>query len=547
MPQNSNFAETVELVTEAPRSAAPVMENRSLECLSRAVAAHLQGNPEDALKELESLNPGPDFSEALHARAVLKAELKQYPEAAADWEQLAVLWPHNPEPHHECGLCWFHLGRWEKALGQFDAALQLSPNSAEFLTSKGTCLLRMKRPEDALEAFDAALRIAPGLERALLGRGAALQMSYEIDEAEQAYSTLLERNPDSKEALTNLAGIGLLKKDDNLVREASRRLLSVDPDSEIALLALSNISFRAGAFEAAAQHSARLVRLYPQNHDYWYNLGVAEERRGKLDSAALAFENAAAADQSSAPALLAAATVHERLGDLAATRIALDRVLALNPADAELRYQIGAMAERQGEKETAEKIYEGLDGHLNAQFQLGFLKLERGDAEGAAKCFEASLRARPEWREAEINLSLAYTKLGRNADAQAVLVKLLEREPSCSEALQGSAAIALASNPPEALRCLEQLRQSEAKSREVAFNAGVLHQKSGEWPQAATCYREALALDPQFTEARVNLGHVLAAMGDEQGARDAWTLALASNPDLARGYFSSVEMPNCVK
>ena len=175
---------------------------------------------------------------------------------------------------------------------------------------------------------------------------------------------------------------------------------------------------------------------------------------------------------------------------------------------------------------------------LNAQFRLGFLRLEQGDAEGSAECFEACLAARPAWREAEVNLALAYSNIGKSSEAREVLDKVLERDPSYADALRGSAAQSLYSDPALALTRLKQLCESGEKSPEVVFNAGVLHQQSGDWQHAADCYREALALNPKLAGAWVNLGHALLSLGDEKAAHQAWASALELDGKLARGYFS---------
>ncbi len=308
-----------ELITreQTPDSAAIHLD--PLRNLSLAALADLKGDAGEALARLETIPAGPDYTEALAARAQLRLESKQFGPAAKDLEQLAVLRPNDTEIGSQLGHCYYQLSRFEDALQSF--------RSSGATVAEGVCLLRMKQPEEALEVFEKALQQSGDPEQALLGKAAALQMSYELDEAEQTYRRLLERNPKSQEALTNLIVLGLQRKDDALVREQARTLLALEPDSEIALAALSNISFAAGAYEAAAMHSTTLVRLYPDRHDYWYNLGVAEERRNNFNAAAIAFENAGAADPSSASAFLACASVYEQMGDHIAARRSLERAV----------------------------------------------------------------------------------------------------------------------------------------------------------------------------------------------------------------------------
>ncbi len=527
---------------EAQRSG----ESPGLNGLALAVTAHLRGNPGEALEHLRVLPAGEDFAESLTARATLRMEMHQYEQAAADFNQLQALQPQNPEVYFQSGVCHFHLFHFAKALERFAQASHLDPARVDFLTAQGTCLLQLKQPEEALVAFRTSLRKSPGMESALLGEACALHLSYELEDSEEAYRRVLARNPSSVEALTNMVILGQQKKDDASIREHARRLLALDPDSEPALLALANVSLAAGAFEAATLHCARLARLRPEQHDYWYNLGVAEERRGDLQASARAFENAASAQPSSAAAYLACAAVYERMGDNAAASAALERVLRisadkLDQRESDLKIHIAVLAERQGRMQEAIAIYEGVlahdPSHSDARFRLGYSKLERQDYQSASQDFEACLAQRPEWREAEINLSLAYSKSNRPGDAQAVLDRLLAREPGALEALRGSAAVSLTADPAHALERFVKLSNAGDHSAAVLFNSGLLHQQAGELQQAIACYREALAADPRYTPALVNLGHALMATGDAGAARERWASAVELSPSLARGYY----------
>jgi tetratricopeptide (TPR) repeat protein len=527
---------------EAPRSG----ESPGLNGLALAVTAHLRGNPGEALEHLRVLPSGEDFAESLMARATLRMEMHQYEQAAVDFDQLQGLQPNNPEGYFQSGVCHFHLSRFPRALEDFSRASHLDPARVDFLAAQGTCLLQLKQPEDALVAFRAALRKSPGLESALLGEACALHLSYELEDADEAYRRVLARNSSSVEALTNMVILGQQKKDDVSIREHARRLLALDPDSEPALLALANVSLAAGAFEAATVHCTRLARLRPDQHDYWYNLGVAEERGGDLQASARAFENAASAQQSSPAAYLACAAVYEKMGDNAAASAALERVLRistdqLDTQASDLKIHIAVLAERQGRMQEAIAIYEGVlahdPSHSGARFRLGYSKLERQDYQGASQDFEACVAQRPEWREAEINLALSYSKSNRPEDAQTILDRLLAREPGALEALRGSAAVSLTADPDHMLEKLVKLHNAGDNSAAVLFNAGLLHQQAGDLQQAIACYRDALAVDPRYSAALVNLGHALMATGDVEAAHESWASAVELNPSLARGFY----------
>lgn len=58
------------------------------------------------------------------------------------------------------------------------------------------------------------------------------------------------------------------------------------------------------------------------------------------------------------------------------------------------------------------------------------------------------------------------------------------------------------------------------------FNLGVLHMQAGRSADAAVCYRQALQIKPDMTEAAINLGSALEAAGDAEAALAGWRAAL---------------------
>jgi tetratricopeptide (TPR) repeat protein len=104
---------------------------------------------------------------------------------------------------------------------------------------------------------------------------------------------------------------------------------------------------------------------------------------------------------------------------------------------------------------------------------------------------------------------------------------------------------------PDALRYLaavaiEQKNSSDAReiigklglpAPELQYNLGLLLQSTGDYSAAADCYRVTLQHKPELTGAMINLGHALKAAGQEEEARNAWSQAVAADPNLAAKYF----------
>jgi tetratricopeptide (TPR) repeat protein len=533
--------------TTAYTSLATVPE-KSLNGLAQAVIAHLKGDPAAALGSLDPAAASEkEIPETLAARAHLLAEVKQYREAAGEYAKLLALRPHYAEGHYQCGACLYHLGRFEEALPYFARSAELNPAHLDTHLVKGICQLHLKQAEEALESFGKCLEKSPHLEAALLGKGVALQLAWEFDEAVEVYKQVLRRNPACDEAAVNLIALGMQRKDYGLVRQHAQALILRNASSQAALEGLATAAFAEEQYGEAAGYYCRMVDLHPRNYDYWFNLGVTYQRMGKLLDSAAAYQNAASLRPDATAAHINLAAVYREMGDLQASRQSLEAALAVAPERSDLRYQRAATIEELGLTGEAEGLYAELaerdsPERDDAQFRQGYLKLQREDYSGAAECLRACLQRRPAWSAAELNLALAYWKLGQYSASQEILQELLRREPANLEAVRGMSANALEQKETaNALRWHLNLQELGDRSPEVLQNTAILYQQIGEIDNAIRSYREAIAAKPDFAEALLNLGHALETTGDKRGARDSWVRALEIKPELARGYFLTRE------
>ncbi len=70
------------------------------------------------------------------------------------------------------------------------------------------------------------------------------------------------------------------------------------------------------------------------------------------------------------------------------------------------------------------------------------------------------------------------------------------------------------------------------------FNLGNLLDAANRSTEAALAYQQAIACDPQFAEAWLNLGCVKESIGDYAGAKDCYSRAIDSRPDYADPLFN---------
>ena len=111
-------------------------------------------------------------------------------------------------------------------------------------------------------------------------------------------------------------------------------------------------------------------------------------------------------------------------------------------------------------------------------------------------------------------------------------------KPNLPNVARANATAALAAwqrgeaTPAEALKLLWPLVHDAADHS----NLGALLRALGKSGEAATAYRRAIALDPQFAAAPYNLGNLLCDAGSLPDAEAAYRAALAARPDYAEAW-----------
>jgi protein O-GlcNAc transferase len=111
-------------------------------------------------------------------------------------------------------------------------------------------------------------------------------------------------------------------------------------------------------------------------------------------------------------------------------------------------------------------------------------------------------------------------------------------QPKNTDAMRALTAIAIErKDHKKALELLRKLTTLGDRSVDLSYNLGLLLQAAGEHVAAAECYQVAIEKKPDFTDAMLNLGHALKAMGKEDEAKLMWSKAVTVDPELAQKYF----------
>jgi tetratricopeptide (TPR) repeat protein len=141
----------------------------------------------------------------------------------------------------------------------------------------------------------------------------------------------------------------------------------------------------------------------------------------------------------------------------------------------------------------------------------GLKALEARQYEVAAQCFTKAVAADPKDFTAHFNLALAYSMLGKDAEAIAGYKKVLELKPGLPEAELNLGIVLLQEKrAAEALPYLESRASGKPKEPRPRLYLSRALLETGDLAKAEESFRTAVELDPKSAAAELGLAQTLA-------------------------------------
>ena len=231
------------------------------------------------------------------------------------------------------------------------------------------------------------------------------------------------------------------------------------------------------------------------------------------------------------------------VGDFAEAVACYQKLLRLQPAQAEVHYQIGVSFHNQNSLAEAAAAYrravELRPDHAEAHNNLGVILEGQGQWEQAAACYQEALRLRPDYADAHNNLGVVFNRQGRFQEAAACYQRAISARPRYAQAHSnlGNALRQLGLRK-EAIACYQEALRLQPNYADAHYNLGVVLMEEGRQIEAEAAFREALRLRPAFLEAHHSLGLVLHRQRRLPEATAAYRQALQLRPDFTEAAFS---------
>jgi predicted O-linked N-acetylglucosamine transferase (SPINDLY family) len=181
------------------------------------------------------------------------------------------------------------------------------------------------------------------------------------------------------------------------------------------------------ALIAAERRLLERVALAPDAAG-WLHLGATQHALGKLEAAIASFGRAIELDRAAPVAYCAQATVLAALGRTAEA----EHILGKAPDDAQVHFNLAVLLDQRGQRPAARMRYERAlardPRHWGARLNLGAMKLDDGDAQGALSDFDTLIAQSPS-ADAHANRARALLHLLRDEEALQAAAQALSLDP----------------------------------------------------------------------------------------------------------------------
>ncbi len=296
-PNNARARKGLEQIAESRNAAATAADlppepliQALTENYRRGDMANVAGQAEALLREY----PRSVFVHNILSAAWLK--LGQPARAEAALRRAIADGVHQPALFCNLGVALAALGRHADAVDAYEEAIALDPRHATARNNLGNALKAAGRKAEALEAYQAAVAIQPDYPDAWNNLGLLQAESGRSDEAERAYREALRLKPDHAAACNNLGNV-LTDRGDLAGAEALyEKALASNPNYADAHYNLGNIHKRRGRITDANACYARAQAGGPGRVDAWTESGKALALEGRYDQALAALDKALAID-----------------------------------------------------------------------------------------------------------------------------------------------------------------------------------------------------------------------------------------------------------
>lgn len=451
----------------------------------------------------------------LLGRVLLRAG--EFKGAEAALEEALALGTSKSEVAPLLGQVYLQLGESKKLLDTITTSGLPQSQHAEILTLRGTAMAMGGNVIAASKAFADARLLDPRSAAPLIAEAPVLLRAGERERARAAAQKATELAPENPSAWYQLGTIAHALGELQPALAAFDKALALNAKHVDARVSRAALLVNLKRDDEAAKELAQLAEWKVVEPRASFLRGMQASRAGDAAAAKAAFNEAAALIDAIAPAvrngseplLMAGALSHRALGQNEKAREYLDAVLARNARHAAAAMHMAGLLLDSRDYHRAQPLVDMLrraaPDDPQVLYLAGTLHLGRRQYEQAAEAFDRAA-ARGGATEAARELGVSQLALGQDKAGIANLEGALARNPADYRAgVELAVVYARQGQSAKAVKIAEGLVKVDPNNVAMINFLGNVKGRLGDLRGAGEAYRAALAKEPQFRPAVMNL------------------------------------------
>jgi putative PEP-CTERM system TPR-repeat lipoprotein len=486
--------------------------------------------------------------------AEANAKRGNFNEASRWYDKAATLLPNDSHFAARRAVLKFGSGHADQALHELAGAVE----AAKAMTEADEILilgyLAQKRVDDASAAVESMDKRFPNDPVTKNLRGLVHVARGNKQAAAQAFESAQKLKPDFFPAASNLARLDLIDANPNAARKRYDVVLQANPTHLATLLAKAELEALYGNLRTSVELLQRAVKAHAKILQPKVMLTTAYVALDDMQSATALVEEVVALHPEDPIALVLAANVQMRAGNVNRTIQAMNRLVQLSPTPGthlELARAQG-WANRDSDAEASIRKALQLRGNFApAQIALAGFLAERGRTQEALQFARSVQAAQPKSSIGFMLEGEIHERQKKWDEAIAAYRAALKREPMGFIASSLYRAQARGGNAKGGLAELEQWIDKHPNDRLSRLAAAVAHVEAGDFKSAAAGYEALLKKNARDADALNGLAWAYHKLNDQRAlrfaeagysaaplspsAQDTLGWILVQNGDLARG------------
>jgi putative PEP-CTERM system TPR-repeat lipoprotein len=394
-----------------------------------------------------------------------------------------------------------------------DISVEQAAKSAPLLTLRGDALLATGKADEAKQAYEQALALNANAGDALLGMARYAMTQRDREGADRYVNDAVAKDPKNPEVwMARGAMLRLAEKPDEALA-AYDEVLKLKPDHRSAHIEKAYLNITRGRFPAAKAEIEAAEKTSPNNLLVTYTRALYEFSQGKYAAAQESLQKVLKAAPEHMPSVLLAGASELNLGSTQQAEAHLRHYLTNNPDNVYARKLLAQTLLKSSQPaDAAAALAPALkestqDPQLLALAGESYMQVR--DFSKASSYLEKAAALAPKAAAVRTSLGLSRLAQGDQARGLSELEMATTLDPKSTQATVALVQTEMnLKHYDKALAAVQSLEKQQPDNPQVQNMKGAVYMVKGDLANARAGFEKALALQPAFMPAVINLARL---------------------------------------